>query len=566
MAGQAVDSAKNMINSIGAIQTLVENFPMSLFSFRDIKLGCSFDLLSIIFKILGVEREELIKMVTDALTGSMKHDEDGTGFIAQAEEIVKMALEANIINVLNCATNPIISNDLLDNYVNLNTEYGGEGIVLDVSEINFTGVLNQNPYSETGSKFYFDLEDDDGQPYSVQNLYKSKDFNAFLWYIINKSDPSNNANGELIWDNRYRAAIYGKGNGEKKEIIKCTYLDEDYPMMDKIRVQLCGARNKQPANYFKTRKLSKKNGGEWALNKTIFEFNHEFLSSIKLYDPKVIVAEIVQYLLGEGNVTINLGLSVNEQIIEGKIQQIIKKIIEADDTVINDCYFSFSNDEYNEMLEKAELNRYNKLSANGEYISTNPTNVLSNLDGITNNSKLIDDKTIIENTLEELMVTPAKDGEVTVSYGIAYDWQFELMRMLVYPFVRPLFTPKVIFLLLVNKHIMGSLEDGIDFNIEDFISGLLNIVRDIVIKLKDLLVDMFLQYALKKLAPLLALFASRLLLETLIAYKDLLMLCLKACVIPIPRFGSGGSVIGSIDDVNYADIIPTQEIPDQSIC
>jgi hypothetical protein len=208
------------------------------------------------------------------------------------------------------------------------------------------------------------------------------------------------------------------------------------------------------------------------------------------------------------------------------------------------------------------------LSANGEYINVNPTDVLSKLDGITNTSKLIDDKTIIENTLEEIIASPAKNGDVNVSYGIAYDWQFELMRMLVYPFVRPLFTPKVIFLLLVNKHIMGSLEDGVNlnFSIEDLISSILTVIKDIVIKLKDLIVDMFLQYALKKLAPLLALFASRLLLETLIAYKDLLVLCLKACVIPIPRFGTGGSVVGNIDDVNYADIIPTQEIPDQSIC
>ena len=47
-------------------------------------------------------------------------------------------------------------------------------------------------------------------------------------------------------------------------------------------------------------------------------------------------------------------------------------------------------------------------------------------------------------------------------------------------------------------------------------------IKDIIVKLKDLLVDMILSYILKKLTPLIALCASRLLMETLQVYKDLL--------------------------------------------
>jgi hypothetical protein len=64
MAGKAVDGAKNLINTIGAMQTLVENFPMSLmslFSFRDVKLQFSFDLIVLLFKILGITREEALQ-------------------------------------------------------------------------------------------------------------------------------------------------------------------------------------------------------------------------------------------------------------------------------------------------------------------------------------------------------------------------------------------------------------------------------------------------------------------------------------------------------------------------
>lgn len=554
MAGKIVDSAKNMLNSIGAVQTLVENFPMSLIAFNGTNIASSFDVLTLLFKCLGVNRDEMIELVTNSLTGGLKNGEDGRGFIAQAEEIVKIALETNLTNIINCSTNPIISNNLMDNYNFLDNPVGGAGINLSVSEIDFTGVLQNSPLSDEGSKFYFDLEDENGEKYNVNNLYKSKDFNVFLWYVVNRSTEG------VVWDNRYRAALYGKGNGKSKDIIKCSYIDEAFPQSDVINIQICSSE------YYKTRGLAK-NSGEWKLNKTIFEFNHDFLSSIKLYDPKVIVAEIVEYLLGKGNTTINLGLSVNEQIIESKVQQIIKNIIDTDDTVINDCYFSFSNDEYNEMLEKSEKSRYGTIYTDEEEIETDRDVLLERLSGINSNSKLINDKTIIENTLQDLIVSPAQDGSTTISYNLSYDWQFELMRMLVYPFVRPLFTPKVIFLLLVNKQIMGSLEDidRIDMSMlaENLISTLLNIIKDIVVKIKDLLVDMFLNFALEKLKPLLALFASRLLLETLQSYKDLLTQCYKACAI---GWNGSGSIIGAIDDVNYADIIPEQIMPEQNIC
>ena len=557
MAGKIYDKTKNMLSSIGAMQTLVENFPMSLISFGDLNFAASFDVLSILFKMLGTDRQEIIDLVTDWLCGgNIKEDSEGTGVIAQIEEVVKVALEANIINILNCSTNPVISNNLLDSYMDLNTEKIGEGIEFNLSEIDFTGVLNKNPFNEKEKYAYFDVDEND---YTPNTIYKSKDFNAFLWYIINKSDKSQTI--ERTWDNRYRAKIWGEGNGKHKEIVKLTYVDEDYPDTDKIRVHLCGS------NYFKTRKV-KVGKFEQFYNRTIFEFNHEFLTSIKLFDTKVIISEIVNGLLGEGNSTVNIGFSINEEIIQGKIQQIIKNVISADDTEINDCFFSFSNDEYNEMLEKSEQNRYNMININGEFIETNPTEILSSLSEITTTSTLHDDKTIIQNTITDITASPAQDPSATISGNIQYDWQFELLRMLAYPFVRPLFSPKVIFLLLVNKKIMGSIED-VDFNkinldtfVEEILNGIFVIIKDIIIQLKNMLIEMLMKYVLEKLRPLIELMASRLLLETLQMYKDLLVNLIDACA-----FGwNNNPLIGNIDNVNYADIIPTQTEPNQSIC
>lgn len=552
MAENVFNKVNGVLNEISAIQTLIENFPNGYFNyycdFHNLNFTTSLDVIAILFKILGIDRDELIDKITDALCNG------DSGFINVVEESVKYALEANISNIINCTTNPIINNDLLDSYEKLDIEMSGNGIDLNVFEIDLTGVLNRNPLLPSDKNFYFDIDE-----YNVSTIWKSKDFNAFLWYIINKSDKSQK--DELIWDNRYEMS--NNQGTPRKEIIRCTYVDEGYPNSDKIKVQICGARNKQPANYYKTRNILKENNA-WQLNKTIFEFNHDFLHSIKLYDSKVIVAEIVENLLGTNNLSLNIGFSLNENIIQGKIQEIIKTVIETSDTEINDCYFSFSNEEFNNMLEIAEKNRFNVVNFGNNSNIVNPEDILANLSDITSNSSLIDDKSIISKTIYDISAIPAKDPMVEESFDANYDWTFELVRMFIYPFVRPIFSPKVMFLLLVNKKIMGNITETFEF--DDIISGLLqslfNIIRDVVVKVKDLIVDLLLNYILEELTSLLELFSSKLLLETLIVYKELLQGIIDKCILG----WDSNMIVGNIDNVNYADITPKQVIPEQTIC
>lgn len=575
MAGKVAEAANGMFASIGAIQTLVENFPMNFISFKELKFSTSFDIIAILFKILGIDREVVIDGLTELLIGNKADGkDDGSGFIAGLEDAVKLAIELNIAKTLNCSTNPIIANKFLDNYYHLTGDAqdakSGDGILLNVADIDFTGVLNRNPFITPDDKFYFDVKD-----YGPNTVYESQDFNAFLWYIINKSDKSQDK--ERVWTNRYEGnwgnldKTAGTGN---REIIRCTYIDEKYPNTDKIQIQICGARPKSendttlvPANYFKTRKFSKKEDSEWAINKTIYEFNHHFLRSIKLYHPQQIIAEIVAQLLGEGNLSLNIGISLNEKIVEAKINEIIKKIIETDDLNVSDCYFSFSNDEYNNMLEEAERSRHNIINSNGKNIETDPQAILDRLTGITSESTLNEDITTIKKTLTEVSDTANGDniGSSELSLDINYNWGSELIRMFIYPLVRPLFSPKVILLLLVNKKIMGGLEDYENLNWDDLLSALFRIIAEAVIKIKNMLMDMFLSWIMREIAPLLGLFASRILLEALKMYKDLLLEILSACGLTIYTL-SKSSVGNNMGDVNYADIIAEQTEPGQKLC
>lgn len=548
MASEIYNKAKNMLGSIGAAQTMMELFPLQFHFSDDLSFSTSFDLIAILFEQLGIPKEEIVKIVTEALCGDINPDSEGKGVLSKIEQAVKIALEANIINILNCSTNPIISDKLLDDYI----DGKGDGITLSVAEIDFTGVLKRSPFVEDDenkrSYFYFDTDE-----YNPSTIYKSVDFNAYLWYIINKSD--NSLEEERVWNKRYPKSADEKKTEKnlKKQIITCKYLDDDYANSDKIQVHICGARNGEADNYCKTRKLGDKTK-TWSLNKTLFEFNHDFISSIKLYETRTIVAEIIQYFLGNGNFNVNLGLSINEEIIDGKVQQIIKNVVEGNDLEINDCYFTFSNEEYNEMLEKSEQYR------------TIPDKLLDNLSNITNTSTLQENKTIVNQTLTDLTVTPAQDPSATVGLNFEYDWHTELIRMLIYPLIRPLFTPKVLFLLLLNQKIMGSLEDidELDVNkfLERFLGTIFVIIKQIIVTLIEILIEKFLEPIIEKLTEFVELLGQLMIMETLLHYKQLLESIYNSCMI-----GFDGSNINSIiDNVNYADIIPAQVEPEQSIC
>ena len=76
----------------------------------------------------------------------------------------------------------------------------------------------------------------------------------------------------------------------------------------------------------------------------------------------------------------------------------------------------------------------------------------------------------------------------------------------------------------------------------------------------DILIKQLMQFLIEKITPLIKIFAMELLLETIRDYKDLIMLILENSKIPIPMFNIGSEAL-QIDNVNYADIVPVLEAP-----
>ena len=568
------NKAQEVLSYLGAIQTLTEKFPMN-FKINYVDFPTSFDFMIDILKLLGVDNRELVQKIA-----SLVADDEEGGFLDVLEIMVKNVLKLNVSKLLSCEANPIIPDNMIGpsdgnddtGYLQVfqgeqyGSNYSHGGFDIDMGLIDVMGYLRHSPLSAEGKHYYNDTD------YKVNELYKSTDFNTFLWYTINKgmSAPITERK-KLTWDNRYLVGLNGKDeqykvdwfdgkydwspnkkNNPRKKIIDVVYRDNGTTTTNTLNIKI------NPETYYKIREVK----GFGKLNKTIFEFNNDYLNSLKLFDSKVILTSLVDVFTNSFNISI--GYSLNEQMIMAQVDKIIKKVVEGDDTEIEDCYFSFSNDEFNEMLDETEMKMMGLKIMNGEFQEPyvyDSNKLLASLDAVSSAATLQEKTTAIENLFFDIAATPAKEGgiECTDALTFGYDTGLlaALLRAIIYPIVRVIFSPKVMLMFQINAQVMGKTFPS--FN--EFIYGIFTILKNLIKQIKDLLLDEILKWLIEKLKPLLQLFASQILLETLTEYRALLEIMLD-CIFWFKR----NKVLTAIDDVNYADIVPSKGSPNDNKC
>ena len=434
-------------------------------------------------------------------------------------------------------------------------------------------------------------------PLQVNDIWKHDDFNAFLWYVKNKGTYGNlNERHKLIWDNRYKTKPYTKfeRKGEhfftmqkgydetfdrnpraegiypfsetylesynnhpktkykKKQILECRYINGDGISSDSFQFRL------PASNYYKTRKLTgkKKDSPIWRINKTIFEFNHDFLMSLKLFDGKTYLCQIVHSLMGQGNLSINVSLTREGQTIEEVVDNIIDKVINLSDIEVEDCYFSFSNEDYDQML-----NNYSERRQKGIEYQEKINNLIGEIKTIDDSGIAAEETTkTISNVLTQLSKEASGGETIPGSWKFNYNYQFELIRMLVYPLIRPLFSPKVVTLLLLNLNLMGDplkLNNNKAINVDEILKYIVKVIPSIIIQIKDMINEMLYSWVIEKLTPILTIFTLRVIGEQIEAYKKLIIDMLTACAgfsgFTLPSNNSG---IGNVD---YVDIDAAKE-------
>ena len=291
---------------------------------------------------------------------------------------------------------------------------------------------------------------------------------------------------------------------------------------------------------------------------TIYEFNYDLIMGMKLFDARSIVSALFD-TLQNASLGLNVGLEERHQESTDTIKEIIKNIINTDDSTVNDCYHTFSNDRYNMLLSNTankRLNRTDKFYDAKQILS-------ASLSGDT-----VNEEEVLHRAITQAKVTVTEGSDGSDEYGIANNFIFSLLNNLITAIVQSLLSPKLLMVIVVNQSMMGG-GKWEKFNFSNLFKALQDIIVGIVKEVKDLIIDKLWKLVATRLDPLITITSDEIVKEQLDSYADVLREIMKYAPY-VFHFIGGQRQDTKIDDVDYADIdIPSennQDTPNTNNC
>ena len=458
--------------------------------------------------------------------------------------------------------------------------------------------------------------------YTAEGLYKTDDMNAFIWYVVNRGDnfdetQETNADeatavmyeyNKMAWDSRRinqaesaEARMPSNSSGWTQWLTSRTSWD----IKDPATSDLCFIKDgKSATTLFPILQLEPSEGygaqehvmamfpaqtyirnkttfegekeGDGAnlslfMTKSIYKFNWDYLNSIKLFNVKTIIMNLLYELNGICPVPdIQYNLSLSDEIIDARLSTLILDTITADDKEVDDSYYSFSNEDYAAALKATELKKYGAKkydTAAGAAIQ-NPSGVgLDIMNQASNAATLNEITSMITRGVYSVNGTSGSTGitKTTLSFNLAMESNFvhELLFAITRPFVRAVLSPQVMLLFCINLETMGliNLKDYARGDIDllsDFIFRKLSgVFKNLIIQIKDTILGFLLDLVKRAVKDLTDKVVIIILLEQMNDYIRLLEQILEC----IRNFGIG-RLLNGIDEVQYADIVPEAKIPE----
>ena len=277
---------------------------------------------------------------------------------------------------------------------------------------------------------------------------------------------------------------------------------------------------------------------------TVYEFNYDYVMSMRLFDAKVIVNTLFDSLLN-----IRLGLGGNVGISAQHIQtieatkEIIKNIINTDDSEINDCFYTFDNSKYDALLRKTAEAREKK----GMSVSA----ITEILNEYNENAQLHEQIDVLNRAITQATVTVTEGVEGVDSYNIGLNLIFDLIENLTMAVVNSILSPKVLMLLEVNQQMMGGTWEK--FTMSDLLKAMQSVIVAVIKEIKDLIIAELLKLTIKELHPIISIFTSALIREQIENYTEAIQDILRGKRYWWFDFSSQQSDT-KLDIVDYADI------------
>lgn len=658
------DAASQVLGKIGAIQTLIENFPMGILdAFGGKTYSGIADFVIDVLKEVGVDDRTIIQKLIELVfgvanvnevygrvanyyykkinnptedqieqanyeeevpqnveysssdyiftSGGTKEtpiytyyqkkspyvsDELNSSFLVELEDSCKDIITNMLAAILSCTINPELPNKLMDScpLENGKKPYPpSSGFTVPIKLIDPYGLLNYCPTNKVGRNFY-NVDDD----LTVNTLYKSQDLNAFIWYVMNRgvADIQIEEN-KMMWDSRVMDSKTGSSKrtdvktwnfwlnskSNKNDLFYCSGSGEEQKYYEaysggttilKYLHPIMQLKRDAETNFALNVKFSSQSyytpyKSLFDYNKTIFEFNKDYLENIRIFVPRIILSNLIETLIhGKISILDTLLKSEQDNVIDKKLDMIINGVLEETDTTVSDCFFSFSNEDYIEMIQQTELEKYSATYTGGDGSPATKYSkdaLLDALDSINSTATMNETITEITKTVYDIASIPSEDSSVKASDGSVAmansNWLNRIVSAIMKPIVKSLLTPQVMLLFVINLEAVGMLNIDGDFDkiYELIFKKILSLFVGLARYIRDKIVEFLLKLFKERIQPMLVQWSAILVSENI---NDWIRLLLEA-IQCIPRFNIKTDLT-EIDNVQYADIVKTQDIPESS--
>jgi len=457
------DATTEINGKIATLKTVSEK-TSSKFKKNSAGVNNLMDSIMNIFNQLG-GYQDMIKSIENILSTKL----------TDIEEVVKSSIKTSLKQIISCGIEPTIGDSLILT-----------GITFNIKNIDPMAILGIDPMSENGSYAYFD---------NASGLL-STDFNVFLYALIKKSLE----NPSYVGANWFKIEL----DKTKTPLFKATFT-EYQPFTQKSNLLTIYI---DPA--FRGKKLS--------------FFISEYLDSVKLFDNVQIITSIFDDLLSSNIFSLN---KTSDQLA---VEDMIKKIVDNmlnnvndGSDVIDDSFYTFSNDTYNQMLVDSENKRNGVFMYNpnlNDSISIDQQVLLDSLNDLKIDGLLISQQTkILTDTVDAVTKNLVDKGKVkdANSFSFKFDFIKKIITKLMTTITTFIFSPKITFLFVMTTQIFGLKDPD---NMVDFIKKNINVYKLIIVKIRDIIVQELINKIEEMLAPLLAEVAIELVKEKFAIYKQ----------------------------------------------
>lgn len=263
-------------------------------------------------------------------------------------------------------------------------------------------------------------------------------------------------------------------------------------------------------------------------HRTLAEFNYDYVMSLKLFDSRVIAAQLIDALTGCMN--IDLKMTYEEQLVREETKKMMSDVAVTDTYTVNDCFFSFSNDEYNRLLERTNEIRagvYTPLFGNTTGAPVDANSIMDQLNTLNENAtpeeyrKVFDD---VLNNLSKSMSNEVGIGDKEGDFKLSAELNFleNLLDALAYVIVVSVISPKLYLLLGINLQVMGQ-KNSMD--IREYIVYFKQLLLSVCRSIKDWLLQAIQDEIMKIVNDLAGSVSVKLVKEQLDYYYALLQRC-----------------------------------------